>query len=82
MEINDYAIELIDDKQFSYDLFYSLGPVELEMLKTYIENNLLNGFIWPSKSPVKASIFFDKKLNGSLRLFIDYQSFNNLTIKN
>ena len=56
--------------------------MEFEILKTYIENNLANNFIKPSKSFTKASILFDKKLNGSLRLFMDYQDFNNLTIKN
>ena len=56
--------------------------MELEILKVYIENNLANGFIRPSKSPAKTSILFDKKLNGSLRLCVDYPGLNNLTIKN
>ena len=47
--------------------------MELEILKTYIENNLANGFIRPSKSPAGASILFDKKPDGSLRLCVDYQ---------
>ena len=38
--INDYAIDLIESKQTLYDPIYSLGPVELETLKTYIK-------IWP-----------------------------------
>ncbi len=59
-----------------------MGLVKLETLKAYIENNLVNGFIKPSKSPVKAPILFDKKLDNSLRLCIDYQGLNNLTIKN
>ncbi len=80
--INNHAIELVDDQQFLYGPIYSLEPVELEILKTYIKNNLANGFIKPSKSPVGAPIFFDKKPNGSLRLCVDYQGFNNLTIKN
>ena len=35
--INKYAIELQDDKQPPYRPIYSLAPVELESLKTYIE---------------------------------------------
>ena len=80
--ISDHAIELVDDWQPLYGPIYSLGPVELETLKVYIENNLANGFIKPSKSPVGALILFDKKPNGSLKLCVDYQGLNNLTIKN
>ncbi len=80
--INDHAIKLIDDRQPPYGPIYNLRPIELETLKAYIENNLANGFIRPSKSPTEAPILFDKKPNGSLRLCIDYQGLNNLTIKN
>ncbi len=80
--INDHTIELVDDQQPPYGPIYSLGPVELETLKAYIENNLANGFIRPFKSPARAPILFDKKLNGRLRLFVDYRGLNNLTIKN
>ena len=64
--INDHLIDLIDDKQPPYGPIYSLGPVELEMLKTYIETNLANGFIKLSKSPTGALILFIRKKNGSL----------------
>ncbi len=80
--INDHAIELVDDWQPPYGPIYSLGPVELEILKVYFENNLARGFIKPSKSPTGASIFFGKKLDGSLRLCVDYRGLNNLIIKN
>ena len=82
MEINDYAIELVHDWQPLYGLIYNLGPIELEILKAYIKNNLANGFIRSFRSPIEALIFFDKKLDSSLRLCMDYQGFNNLTIKN
>ncbi len=70
--INDHAIELVDDWQPPYGPIYSLGPMELETLKAYIKNNLVNGFIRPSKSPAGAFILFDKKSDGSLRLCVDY----------
>ncbi len=44
-KINNHAIKFVDDWQPPYSLIYNLGPVELETLKTYIENNLANGFI-------------------------------------
>ena len=61
-EINTHAIDLEKGKQPPYGPIYSLGPVELETLKTYIETNLANAFIRPSKSPASAPILFDKKL--------------------
>ncbi len=81
-EINDHIIELVDDRQPLYDPIYSLKPVELEILKVYIKNNLASGFIRPSMSLAKAPILFDKKPDGSLRLCVDYRGLNNLTINN
>ena len=80
--MNEHAIELEKSKQPPFGLIYSLGPVELETLKTYIETNLANGFIQPSKSPVGAPILFDQKPDGSLRLCVDYWGLNNITVKN
>ena len=81
-EINNHTIELVNGQQPPYRPIYSLGPVELETLKAYIETNLANGFIRPSKSPAGAPILFDRKSDGSLRLCVDYRGLNNLTIKN
>ena len=80
--INEHAIELEEGKQPPFGPIYSLGPVELETLKTYIETNLANGFIRPSKSPAKVPIPFDRKPDRSLRLCMDYRGLNNITIKN
>ena len=44
-ELNQHAIKLQEGQQLPYGLIYSLGPIELETLKTYIETNLANGFI-------------------------------------
>lgn len=48
----------------------------------YIETNLANWFIQPSKSPIRISIFFVQKPDQSQCLYIDYQNLNNLTIEN
>ena len=56
--INNHPIDLLDDKQLLYGPIYSLGPMKLEKLKTYIGVNLASGFIRPSKSPAGASILF------------------------
>ena len=74
--INDHAIELVNGQQPPYGSIYSLGPVELENLKAYIETNLANGFIKPSKSFAGALILFDRKSDGFLRLCVNYQGLN------
>ena len=79
--INEHAIELEEGKQPPFRPIYSLAPVELETLKTYIETNLLNGFICTFSSPAGAPILFDRKPDRSLRLCVDYQGLNNITIK-
>lgn len=70
--INEYAIKLIEGKQQLYGLIYSLGLVELETLKAYIGTHPKTRFIKPFKSSIDASILFDKKLDGSFYLFINY----------
>ena len=80
--INEHTIKLEESKQPFFKPIYSLGLVELEILKIYIKTNLANGFIKSSKSPAEAPILFNRKPDGSLRLCIDYWSLNNLTIKN
>ena len=80
--MNEHAIELEEGKQPSFGPIYSLGPVELETLKTYIKTNLANGFIRPFKSPAGALIFFNRKPDGSLRFCVNYRGLNNITIKN
>ena len=80
--INELAIELEVGKQSPYVPIYSLGPVELETLKTYIETHLKTGFIWPFKSLAITPILFNKKPDRSLWLCVNYQGLNNITIKN
>ena len=70
--INEHIIKLKKGKQPLFGSIYSLELVELEILKTYIKTNLAISFIRPSKSPIRASILFDKKLDGNLYLCMDY----------
>ena len=80
--INNDALELVESKQLFYGPIYSLGPLELEMLKDYIETLLKTIFIWLSKSLVGVLIFFDKKPDSSLCLYKNHPGLNNLRIKN
>ena len=70
--INNHAIDLVDCQQPPYRPIYSLGAVELETLKAYIETNLANGFIRPSKHPAGALILFERKSDGFFQLCVDY----------
>lgn len=80
--INEHAIRLVNDKHWANRLIYSIALVELKILKTYIETNLVNMFIQPSKSFAGASILFVQRPDNSFRLCIDYRDLNNLIIKN
>lgn len=80
--INKHEIELVEGKKSLYGPIYSLGPVELEILRMYIKTYLKTGFIRPSKSRVGAPILFSKRSDSCLRLYINYRDLNNLTIKN
>lgn len=80
--INKNIIQLIEDNQPLYEPIYTLSLIELETLKGYIKTHLKIVFIWLSKFLTSASIFFDKKPDGSFYLCINYRDVNNLTIKN
>ena len=64
--INKYAIQLEEDKQPLYKPIYSLKPVELETLKTYIKTHFKTGFIRPFKFFISAFMLFDKKPDNNL----------------
>ena len=72
IKINTHVIDLEKTKQPLYRLIYSLGLVELKIFNTYIKINLVNSFICPLKSPASTPILFDKKLDGSFQLCINY----------
>ena len=61
---------------------YRFGIIELKTFKTYNKTNLANNFTWLFKSSIRAIILFFRKLSSSLYLCINYQSLNNLALKN
>lgn len=70
--MNEYTIKLIDGKQLPYRPIYTYSLVELETLKVYIKTYLETRFIQTFKSPVNASILFNKKSNNNFYLNIKY----------
>lgn len=59
-----------------------MSPMEMDELKSQLDELLASGFIQPSKSPFGAPILFVKKKDGSMRMCIDYRALNAVTIKN
>ncbi|KAL3535724.1 hypothetical protein ACH5RR_004185 [Cinchona calisaya] len=55
---------------------------ELAKLRKQLKDLLNAGYIRPSKSPFGASVLFQKKHDGSLRMRVDYRALNKLTVKN
>ena len=70
--MTNYTIKEEKGKQPFFGLIYSLVSINLETLKTYIKIYLANNFIWPFKSPTRAPILFDWKLDSSLQLCVNY----------
>jgi hypothetical protein len=64
------------------DLIYKLSFIELKILKSYIENNLIKDFITSSVFFSSALILFIKKKDDKLRLCVDYKNLNVVIIKN
>ena len=61
---------------------HRMAPIELQELKVQLQELLNKGFIIPSISPWGAPILFSKKKDKTLRLSINYQQLNRVTIKN
>ena len=78
----DLSIPLQEGTTPPFGPVYNLSPLELDVLRKYIDENLRKGFIRHSQSPAGAPILFVKKADGSLRLCVDYRGINKITIKN
>ena len=78
----DHKIETIDGQLPPHGRIYNMSQVELDALKSYIDEMLAKGFIRTSNSPIGAPVLFVKKKNGTLRLCVDYRALNKITVKN
>ncbi len=78
----DYVINPWDSEQLLYWPIYTLFENELSIFWTYIDKKLANEFIRLFKPTSNSLITFASKSNKKLRLYVNYQDLNNLTIKN
>jgi len=77
----DLKIDLEEGTSPPLGTLYSLSPVELSTLQTFINENLNTGFIRPTASSHAAPVLFVKKKDGSLCLCIDFRGLNKITKK-
>ena len=78
----DHEILIVEDKMSEKTSIYLLLSEKLEVLCTYLDENLKKRFIRESQSPAGYSILFVLKKNKTLWLCINYWGLNNITIKN
>ena len=78
----DYCIGLEPGTHPIYISPYRIAMAELRELKAQIQDLLHKEFIRPSASPWVAPLLFVKKNDGSMRMCINYQQFNKVTIRN
>src|SRR5260221_751787 len=77
----DLKINLEEGVKLFHRPIYLLSPPELAVLREFLEENVWNGFIHPSKSPWGSLVLFVKKKDGSLCLCIDFRALNRVTEK-
>ena len=79
----DHTIELKPDAPSHLQCkVYPMTCEEDEALNKFIDEQLLKGYIEPSKSPYASPFFFVKKKDGKLRPVQDYWALNSWMVKN
>ena len=80
--LHDHAIDLEPGQQPPFGKLYSMSPVELNVLKVYLNNAVKAGIIRKLILPVLSSVMFMPKSDGTLQLVINYRRLNDIAIKN
>ena len=78
----DHSIDLLEGTTPPFGPMYNLSAKELAVLQEYLDINLANRFIQPSRSSAGAPVLFAPKGDGGLQLCIDYWGLNAITQKN
>jgi hypothetical protein len=61
---------------------YQMNHEKLKELKVQIEELLAKGYIKPNKSQYRALVLFVHKKDMTMRMCVDYGTFNKVTVKN
>ncbi|KAL0355494.1 UNVERIFIED_CONTAM: hypothetical protein Sradi_3996300 [Sesamum radiatum] len=78
----DHEIELVPGTKPPARAPYRITQPELVELRKQLKDMLESGIIKLAKSPYGASVLFQKKADGSLRMCCDYRALNKITVKN
>jgi len=78
----EFVIELLPGTAPISKRPYRIAVNELEELKKQLKELLYKNCIRPSSSPWGAPVIFVEKKDGTQRMFVDYRSLNEVTIKN
>ena len=79
---HDHIIDLMSIKNLFYEFLFNKFQKKFEILKKYIRDNLTSNRIHYSIINANVLIFFVFKKDEKLRLCVNYQNFNVVTIKN
>ena len=78
----DHKIEVKPGTESPSKAPYCLSQKELEELKSQLKKFLTKGYIRQNKLPYGGLILLVDKMDGKLRLCVDYRTFNKVTVKN
>lgn len=77
----DHRIELIPGSKLPYAKNRPFSPLELKVIKKWLDKELAKGFIRPSQSDVASPILLVVKPGGGVRICVDFRGINNVTLK-
>jgi len=81
-KVCDHVIEVKEGFVPRKGKVYPLSREEREEVREFIKEQLRKGYIWLSKSPQMALVFFVGKKDGKKQMVQDYRYLNEWTIKN
>ena len=79
---SDHRIKLKEGVTAPSGPLYPMSRDQSEVLRDYLKDNLIKGFIRTSQSPASSPVLFVKKSDSGLRFCVDYRALNALTVKN
>jgi hypothetical protein len=77
----DHKIELVPGSKLPFSRNRPLSPMELRVVKRWLDDNLVKGFIRPSKSSSASPLLLAQKPGGGVRICVDYRGVNNISMK-